>query len=102
MRYTIENEFLKTKILLQDEQNAASKHGYKGCNQLENVTLVSVNSAGNEFDKTWIEETTVKEIMETPLGSTLISIIFNIIAQLLSKLLLFQKIALLLHVQFGM
>ena len=68
----------KTYWILESEQTNASKYGYKGCNQLENVTLVSVNSAGNEFNKSWIEETTVKEIMETPVTEDITTLIYKV------------------------
>ncbi|MBR2621469.1 MAG: hypothetical protein IKC97_03755 [Clostridia bacterium] len=57
----------KTYWILGDEQNNAQKFGYKGCNQLEDAVLISNdNKTDNAFDKSWIEESTVKEMLDVP------------------------------------
>lgn len=52
--------------ILDTEQNNANKFGYQGCCQLTDATLVDNDNGNNEFDKSWITESTVKEMMETP------------------------------------
>ncbi|MBR2320937.1 MAG: hypothetical protein IKA57_02240 [Clostridia bacterium] len=68
----------KTYWVLEKEQSAASKHGYKGCNQLEEAYLVANDKGTNEFDKSWIEETTVKEIMDTPVTEDITTTIYKV------------------------
>ena len=68
----------KTYWILEDEQASADKHGYKGCNQLENVMLVSNDKGNNEFDKTWIEENTVKDIVENPVENDITTTIYKV------------------------
>ena len=68
----------KTYWILEKEQSAASKHGYNGCNQLEAATLVSNDKGYHEFDKSWIEETTVKEIMDTPVSEDITTTIYKV------------------------
>ena len=68
----------KTYWILEKEQSAASKHGYNGCNQLEAATLVSNDKGNHEFDKSWIEETTVKEIMDTPVSEDITTTIYKV------------------------
>ncbi len=69
----------KTYWVLESEQSAAEKHGYKGCCQLESATLVSNdNKTDNEFDKSWIEETTVKELLNTPVTENVTTTIFKV------------------------
>lgn len=52
--------------ILDTEQNNADKFGYQGCCQLTDATLIDNDNGKNEFDKSWIEESTVKAMMETP------------------------------------
>ena len=71
----------KTDWILEDEQYNASKFGYAGCNQLENATLISNDEAKHEFDKSWIQETTVKQILDTPVTEDITTKIFKVTAQ---------------------
>ena len=68
----------KTYWILEKEQNAAQKHGYKGCNQLEDVTLVSNDEGANAYNKEWIEENTVKNIMENPVENDITTTIYKV------------------------
>ena len=68
----------KTYWVLGTEQGAADKHGYNGCNQLEDATLVSNDKGNHEFDKSWIEESTVKEIMNTPVTEDITTTIYKV------------------------
>ena len=70
----------KTYWVLEKEQSAASKHGYMGCNQLEDAFLVSNDKAVNDFDKSWIKESTVKEIMDTPVTEDITTTIYKVTA----------------------
>lgn len=71
----------KTYWILETEQTNAEKFGYIGCNQLENATLISNDEAKHDFDKSWIRETTVKEIMDTPVTEDITTKIFKVTAQ---------------------
>ena len=55
----------KTYYVLADEQNNAEKHGYKGCCQIFNAKIIENDLGTTEFDKSWIQETTVKDIVDT-------------------------------------
>ena len=70
----------KTYWILDTEINNANKFGYKGCNQLENAILVSNDKGTHDFDKSWITETTVKEIMDTPLTEDITSLVYKVTA----------------------
>ena len=63
--------------ILDKEQSNAAKFGYKGCNQLTGATLVSVDGK-SEFDKSWIQATTVKQIMDTPVTEDITTTIFKV------------------------
>ncbi len=56
----------KTYYVLETEQYSADKYGYKGCNQIQKATVVENDNQVNAWNKTWVEETTIKDIMDTP------------------------------------
>lgn len=68
----------KTWWILADEASNAQKFGYKGCCQLESATLLSISEDVKEFDKSWITESTVKEIMDTPVSADITTKIFKV------------------------
>ena len=77
---TVELTGSKTWWVLEDEQNNANKFGYKGSCQLEYPTLISNDNGNTAFDKSWIEETTVKAIMDTPASEDITNKIFKVTA----------------------
>ena len=66
--------------ILADEQYNADKFGYKGCNQLTDVTLVDLDNGSYEFDRKWIKETTVKALMDTPVSALETTLIYKVTA----------------------
>lgn len=64
--------------ILDSEKDMAAKFGYKGSNQLTEVTLVSNDEGNHEFDKSWITEKTVKEILDTPVTEDITTTIFKV------------------------
>ena len=74
----------KTWWILEDESSNAQKFGYKGCCQLDSATLVSISDDVKDFDKSWIQESTVKEILDTPVSTDITTKIFKVNA-LVSK-----------------
>ena len=68
----------KTWWILEDEVNNAQKFGYKGCCQLDSAVLVSISDDVKDFDKSWIAESTVKEIMDTPVSTDITTKIFKV------------------------
>ena len=70
----------KTYWILDSEASNAATFGYKGCNQLESVTLIENDGASHDFDKSWIQETTVKDILDTPVTEDITTTIFKVTA----------------------
>lgn len=68
----------KTYYVLASEQGNAEKFGYKGCCQLQNATVVENDKGNTAFDKSWITEYTIKEIMETPVTENMTTNIFKV------------------------
>ena len=68
----------KDYYVLADEQNLAEKYGYKGCCQLKNITLVENNATNSEFDKNWITDSTVKDIVDTPVTENITTNIYKV------------------------
>ena len=70
----------KTYWIQEKEQNNAAAYGYIGCNQLENAMLLNNDNGNTAFDTSWIETTTVKDIMDTPVTTDITSKIFKVTA----------------------
>ena len=68
----------KTWWILDTETDSASKFGYKGCNQLADAWLLSNDNGSSEPDYSWVTETTVKEIMETPFTTDITTTIYKV------------------------
>ncbi len=68
----------KAYWILEGEISAAQAHGYKGCNQLDGATLISNDEQTHAYDKSWIQEVTVKEIMETPMEKDVTTTIYKV------------------------
>ena len=65
--------------ILADEATNAAKFGYKGCTQITNCILKENDGkTDNEFDKSWIETSTVKEIMDTEPSTDITTTIFKV------------------------
>ena len=71
----------KTYWILEDEQSHADTYGYKGCNQLENAQLVSIDNSITDFDTSWIEETTIMELLDKPASEDFTSKIYKVTAR---------------------
>lgn len=68
----------KDHWILEGEVSSAEKFGYKGCNQITKATLVANDNGNSDFDKSWIQESTVKEIMDTPVTEDITTTIFKV------------------------
>lgn len=75
---TIEIAAEKVRYISEKELAAANKFGYQGAIQLTNGKLISNDKGNSDFNKSWIKESTVKEIMETPLTNNITSDIFKV------------------------
>ena len=72
---TIEVACSKTYWILETEQSSAQAHGYIGACQMENAVLVSNDKQVSEFDKSWIEQISVKDLLETPYNQNITSLV---------------------------
>ena len=70
----------KAYWILETEMGSAEKFGYKGANQLDNALLISNDNGKTAFDKSWITESTIKEIMDTPASEDITNRIFKVTA----------------------
>lgn len=65
--------------ILDSEKTSASKIGYKGSCQLSDVTITENDKlTTNVYDKSWISETTIKHIMETPATENITNKIYKV------------------------
>lgn len=56
---------VRANFILATEQHWAEQHGYEGAIQITKARLIETKNTNLEFNKEWIKETTVKEVMET-------------------------------------
>jgi len=77
---TVEIAGTKDFWILDSEKESAEKFGYKGCNQLTNVTLISNDNGNTAFDTSWITESTVKQIIETPVSEDITTKLYKVTA----------------------
>lgn len=68
----------KTYWILDSEQSNAAIFGYKGCNQLEDVTLISNDGGNNSWINDAIPTSTVKDIIDTPVTEDITTQIFKV------------------------
>ena len=64
--------------ILDTEQSNAEKYGYKGCNQLTDAWLWANDKGNTAPDYSWVEETTVKAIMDTPVTTDITTTIYKV------------------------
>ena len=72
----------KTMWISDKEVESANKFGYKGCNQLEDAWLLSNDGGNTEFDKSWIETSTIKDILDTPVSEDISTKLYKVTAQI--------------------
>ena len=70
----------KTYWILDSEQSNAATHGYKGCNQLEDVTLISNDGKNNDWSTASFPTATVKELMDNPVSNDITTQIYKVTA----------------------
>lgn len=63
--------------ILEKEESFAKKYGYNGSCQLTKGHIVSNDKGNNNIDTSWVEETTIKNIMDTPVTENITNKIFK-------------------------
>ena len=65
--------------ILETEQGFAQNFGYKGSCQIANTTLIELDDSQNyAYDKSWITESTVKDILDTPVTENVTTTIYKV------------------------
>lgn len=75
-RVTIAGE--KTYFVQEKEIEFAKKFGYAGCCQIQSPYILSNDNGKNDFDKSWIQESTVKAIMDTSVTENITTSIYKV------------------------
>ncbi len=70
----------KTYWILDTEMSNAQTHGYKGCNQLEDATVISNDNGENDWMEADFPEAAVKEIMDNPVSNDITTQIYKVTA----------------------
>ena len=68
----------KTYYINPDESGFADKYGYQGALQLQKPILLENDKGNSEFNKTWIEESTVKDIMNVGMDNNITSNVYKV------------------------
>ena len=76
----------KAYWILETEAQNAEKYGYRGCCQIDRVARLTINSEGSLWDKSWVKESTVKDILDTPFSEDITTTIFKVNAVVRKKL----------------
>ncbi len=65
--------------ILDSEKTNAAKHGYNGSCQLSDVTITANDKlTTNTYDKSWIEESSIKDIMDTSVTENITNKIYKV------------------------
>ena len=75
----------KTYYVLDTEKDYANKYNYKGACQIDKAILLENDKEVADFDKSWVEESTVKAILDTPVTENITSNIFKVNALVTKK-----------------
>lgn len=68
----------KTYYINPDESGFASKYGYEGALQLQKPILLENDKGNAEFNKAWIKNSTVKDIMSVGMDNNITSDIYKV------------------------
>lgn len=66
--------------ILEGEVSSAQKHGYNGCNQLTKARVIENDKKISKPDYSWVKESTVKEILDTPFTTDITTTIYKVTA----------------------
>ena len=69
---------VKTLYILESEQANALLYGYQGSIQLQDAIFISGSDDTYEFNKEWIDTTTIKNILDTPMSVNITTQIFKV------------------------
>ena len=65
--------------ILETEQGFAQNFGYQGSCQIANTTLIELDDSKTyDYDKSWITESTVKDILEAPVTENVTTTIYKV------------------------
>lgn len=64
--------------ILDTEIGFAQKYGYEGCNQVIDATLLENDKGNSTYDKSWIQEATVKSLLNIPYTEDITTSIYKV------------------------
>lgn len=74
----IEIAGVRDDYILDSEKTYAEKFGYQGAIQITDTLFIKSNGKGKSFDKSWIESSSVKDMLDTPLKTNITSKVFKV------------------------
>ena len=74
----IEVAGVRDDYIIDTELKYAQQYGYQGSIQLTDAIFIKSNGKNKEFDKSWISNSSVKEMMDTPLSDNITTKVFKV------------------------
>ena len=68
----------KTWFIAEGEKTYAQEFGYIGSCQISNPIFVESDGQNHDFDTSWIEESTVKDIVDTPVSENITTNVYKV------------------------
>lgn len=76
---------IKDYWILEDEVSSAQKFGYKGANQIGNASVIENDNQVHSLPMSWVEETTVKNLLNIPVENDITSLVYKVNAQIIRQ-----------------
>ena len=74
----IEVAGIRDDYILDSEANLAQKYGYQGAIQIADAIFVKSNGKNKQFSTSWMTNSSVKEMLDTPLTNNVTSIVYKV------------------------
>ena len=74
----IEVAGIRDDYILDSEANLAEKYGYQGAIQIADAIFVKSNGKNKQFNTSWMTNSSVKEMLDTPLTNNVTSIVYKV------------------------
>ena len=74
----IEVAGIRDDYILDSEANLAQKYGYQGAIQIADAIFVKSNGKNKQFNTSWMTNSSVKEMLDTPLTNNVTSIVYKV------------------------
>ena len=68
----------RANFINPSEASFAEQFGYQGAIQVASATVIENDKGNSEFNRAWVKETTMKEMLETPMDTNITGSVFKV------------------------